>query len=53
MVTHVVEAQNRLELGPSLGKRSEVHGRDPRQAVAGKTDKWVWKAFSYLPSLVG
>src|ERR1700748_1865176 len=47
MLTHVVEAQNRLELGPSLGKRSEVHGRDPRQAVAGKTDKRAWKALRY------
>ncbi len=53
MPTRVVEAQDRLELGPCLGKRPEVHGRDPGQTVAGKADKRAWKALRYLPSLVG
>ena len=53
MLTRVVEAQDRLELGPCLGKRPEVHGRDPGQAVAGKANKRAWKALRYLPSLVG
>src|SRR6202000_956030 len=52
MLTHVVEAQNRLELRPSLGKRPEVHGRDPSQAVPAKANKRAWKALRYLPSLV-
>jgi len=39
MPTRVVEAQDRLELGPPAGERPEVHSRDPGQAVAGKPDK--------------
>jgi hypothetical protein len=53
MLTQRRRGADRLELGPRLGKRPEVHGRDPSQAVAGKANKRAWKALRYLPSLVG
>src|SRR5215471_17433321 len=34
MLARVIQAQGRLELGPRLRKRPEMHGRDPGQAAA-------------------
>src|SRR5215469_3963121 len=34
MLARVIQEQDRLELGPRLRKRPEMHGRDPGQAVA-------------------
>src|SRR6266446_10961847 len=53
VLARVVQLQDRLELGPRLGKRPEVHGRDPGQAVAGKANHRIRQAFGYLPSLIG
>ena len=53
MLARVVQAQDRLKLGARLGKRPEVHGRDPGQAVTGEANHRVRQALRYLPSLVG
>src|SRR5687768_7139793 len=52
MPARIVQAQDRLEFAARLGKRSEVHGRDPGQAVTGEANYRVWQALRNLPSLV-
>src|SRR5262249_43082332 len=52
MLARVIQAQDRLELGPRLRKRPEMHGRDPGQAVACKANQRIRQALRYLSSLV-
>jgi hypothetical protein len=52
MAARVIEAQDRLEFGPSLGKRPEVHCRDASQAVTGKANYRVRHALACALSLV-
>ena len=54
MPARVVEAQDRLKFGSRLGKRPEVHGRDPGQAVSRQGEQpGSGSRSDDLPSLVG